>query len=90
MTLESLQISSKINSSSIPNFDVINDRARGFHSALDAGWECKCASNHIVNLRLEPRIEGGDSEDSDDEELMKDPFHGKSSCKAASISKTFC
>ncbi|KAF1961193.1 hypothetical protein CC80DRAFT_232468 [Byssothecium circinans] len=75
MTLESLQVSRKSDERPVPNYSTINNRAQGFHSALRAGWQCPCHDNHSVNLRLEPRIDCDGSDESDDEEIMRDPFH---------------
>ncbi|KAF2640946.1 hypothetical protein P280DRAFT_543896 [Massarina eburnea CBS 473.64] len=57
MTFQSLRMSSVTSNHAVPNFNLINDRAQGFHSAIRAGWQCTCHSNHSVNLRLEPRID---------------------------------
>ncbi|KAF2016662.1 hypothetical protein BU24DRAFT_423039 [Aaosphaeria arxii CBS 175.79] len=79
ISLEALQQSSKLHrAQAIPKFNVINDRAHGFYSALRSGWKCPCHANHSVSLRLETRMDDvasdDDSEDSDDES-MRDPFH---------------
>lgn len=63
---------------SIPNFRRVNRRARGFYSAINAGWKCPCHANHSISLRLEPRMEVVSSDDDDDDEdetPMRDPFH---------------
>jgi hypothetical protein len=75
MSLETLESSSKADSHSIPNFSVINDRAKGFDSALRTDWQCTCHSNHSVNLRLEDRTNDVPGDDSDDEDSMQTPFH---------------
>jgi hypothetical protein len=75
VSLDSSQESNKSKEYPIPNFPVINDRAQGFHTALQAGWQCSCHSNHRVNLRLEHRMHGEESDESDEEENMKEPFH---------------
>ncbi|CAI6288377.1 unnamed protein product [Periconia digitata] len=79
-TLESLQLSSKDNKRQAPNFKKIKTRAQALHSSLCAGWNCKCHSTaHVTNLRLEPRINVDDTDDSDasddDGRSMSDPFH---------------
>lgn len=79
ISIESLQSSCRQDRKAIPNFNVINDRAQGFYSALSSGWKCPCHADHSVSLRLEPRMEdvspSSEDEDEDDEESMRDPFH---------------
>lgn len=77
ISLKTLQSSCKSDRQAIPKFNVINDRAHGFYSALCSGWKCQCHMNHSVSLRLEPRMEDVASDDDDDseEEPMRDPFH---------------
>ena len=76
ISLETLQSAYKSDRQTIPKFNVINDRAHGFYSALCSGWKCQCHTNHSVSLRLEPRMEGVASDDDDcEEEPMRDPFH---------------
>jgi hypothetical protein len=60
---------------SIPNFKNINERAKGFYSAIGSGWTCPCQADHNISLRLEPRMEDASSDDDDDEVSMRDPFH---------------
>ncbi|KAF2467714.1 uncharacterized protein BDR25DRAFT_305454 [Lindgomyces ingoldianus] len=79
ISLESLQSSCKSDGRSIPNFNAIHDRAKGFHFALRSGWKCPCHADHTVNLRLEPRMDDAQSDDSSDEDeeydAMRDSFH---------------
>ena len=63
---------------SCPNYQSINEGARGFFSVLSSGWTCPCQADHAVSLRLESRMEDVSSEDEEDEEnelKMRNPFH---------------
>ncbi|KAF2786300.1 hypothetical protein K505DRAFT_380358 [Melanomma pulvis-pyrius CBS 109.77] len=77
ISIQNMQSANKSDRRAIPNFNVINDRAHGFYSALSSGWKCPCHADHSVSLRLEPRMEdvSSDDEDSNDEVAMRDPFH---------------
>ncbi|KAF2176892.1 hypothetical protein K469DRAFT_605562 [Zopfia rhizophila CBS 207.26] len=77
ISLETLQSSCKSDRQAIRKFNVINDRAQGFYSALCSGWKCQCHANHSVSLRLESRMEdvASDDDDNSDEDPMRDPFH---------------
>lgn len=59
----------------MPNFKVINQYAQGFHAALCSGWKCPCHADHSVKLRLESRMEDVASDDEDDFDSMRGPFH---------------
>ncbi|KAF3000945.1 hypothetical protein E8E13_008963 [Curvularia kusanoi] len=61
-----------------PDFQTINEGAKGFFSVLSSGWTCQCQAAHAVSLRLEPRMEDVSSDDEVDEDhgfTMRDPFH---------------
>jgi len=69
LTLEDVRNSrTKTDRRAIPRFSVIHDRVRGLYSALCSGWKCHCHSEHIISLRLEPRIEDESSDQDDDED----------------------
>tara|TARA_R110002003_G_scaffold141_27_gene13080 strand:+ start:15497 stop:16732 length:1236 start_codon:yes stop_codon:yes gene_type:complete len=69
------QASSNPYQQATPNYQNIKDRAESFHSAVSKGWKCTCQAEHSINLRLEPRTAGVTSDDEDDEDPMRDPFH---------------
>ncbi|KAJ4289653.1 hypothetical protein N0V90_010982 [Kalmusia sp. IMI 367209] len=75
ISLETLQSSRKTEALPMPKFHIINDHAQGFHSALETGWQCSCHASHSVHLRLEHRMDDVQSDESDDEDSMQEPFH---------------
>ncbi|KAH7073645.1 hypothetical protein BKA63DRAFT_37766 [Paraphoma chrysanthemicola] len=59
----------------LPKYQIIKDRAESFHAAISKGWKCTCRADHSISLRLEPRTDDVASDDEDEEDSMRDPFH---------------
>ncbi|UPX18480.1 uncharacterized protein EKO05_0008779 [Ascochyta rabiei] len=77
---QNIEAQQRVDRSSIPNFQIINERAQGFYSAINSGWTCLCQADHAISLRLEPRMvdvssDDDEEEDEEDEAPMRDPFH---------------
>lgn len=60
---------------SLPNFEIIQERAQSLASVLRTSWNCACQVQHGVSLRLEARMdETSDEADTQEEGPMQEPF----------------
>jgi hypothetical protein len=69
------QVSSSPYRKATPKYRIIKDRAESFHSAISQGWKCSCLASHSISLRLESRTDDVTSDEEDEEDPIRDPFH---------------